>query len=152
MIRKKKSFLLPGFAILLSLLIAGCSGGSAGSGSLKTYTLSGTLNKANVNGVYAYLKLVAPGGAAADKALYWAKSSQFALGAATCAVANIAEGRYTGYAFIDANRTAAGDGTSMPDAGDYATSGGKDFTIDSDQAFDLSDKNKSWTMVSKTGK
>ena len=39
MIRKKKAFLLPGFTILLSLLVAGCSSGDAGSGSPKTYTL-----------------------------------------------------------------------------------------------------------------
>jgi len=135
---KGETCLLVGLVVLLSLLIMSCT--NAGSSSPMTYTLSGTLSKTGVSdGVFGYVKLVVHGGAGDATALYWARSSQFVSDVATYSITSIAEGSYTGYAFIDTNDNAAGDGTSMPDSGDWATDGGGDFAINTDQVFDLPD-------------
>lgn len=139
MLFKKETCLLVAAVVLLSLSITSCTG--SGSSAPKTYTLSGTLTKIGVaDGVFGYVKLVAHGGSGGDAALYWARSSQFLSEAATYSIAAIAEGSYTGYAFIDTNGDAAGDATSMPDnIGDWATDGGGDFVINSDRVYDLPD-------------
>jgi hypothetical protein len=120
---KKQTCLLVAAVVLLSLSITSCTGSGS---SAPTYTLSGTLTKTGVaDGVFGYVKLVAHGGLGSDAALYWARSSEFLSEAATYSIAAIAEGSYTGYAFIDTNGDAAGDATSMPDEiGDWVTDGG----------------------------
>jgi hypothetical protein len=132
---RSKVFLLSGLGLLLSLSMMSCADPSA------TYILSGTLTKTGVpDGVFGYVKLVVQGGAGDAAALFWDKSSPFISGTAAYSIAAIAEGSYTGYAFIDTNGDAAGDGTSMPDdIGDWETDGGGDFTIDADQTYDLPD-------------
>jgi hypothetical protein len=136
-LRKKENRLLVGLVVLLSILITNC----ATSTSPKTYSLSGTLTRNDAsNGRFGYVKLVALGGAGDAPALYWAKSSPFFSHTATYALTNIAEGSYTGWAFIDMDGDATGDSTSMPDKdNDVATDGGGDFTIDRDQVVNLID-------------
>lgn len=120
-----------------------CTGSGSGLGSPKTYTLSGTLTRVHAtvpDGVFAYVKLVVHLGEGDAEALYWAKSSPFVSGVGAYSITRIVGGSYTGYAFIDTNGDAAGDGTSMPDTiGDWATDGGGDLIIDSDKIFDLPD-------------
>jgi hypothetical protein len=144
---KKERCLFACLVILVALSITGCMG--SGMSSSKTYTISGTLTNYSVpDDVYGYVKLVAPGGAGEDAALSWAKSGPFLSGVASYSITNIPAGSYTGYAFIDADGDAAGDGTSMPDNDDWATDGGQDLTLDSDQVIDLPDD--AWIYLGPT--
>jgi hypothetical protein len=100
----------------------------------ETFTLSGTITKSGVNdGVVAYMKLVSKDGTMTDNALY-SSTATFGSGSATYSVIKIKEGEYKLYVFIDINSNAAGDETSVPDAGDYVTS--TYINIDSDKTLD----------------
>jgi hypothetical protein len=105
-----------------------------------TYQLTGTLTKTGVQGRYAYLKLVQQGLNGDAAAIYWTRSTAFDVsGNARYAITGIRKGTYTGYAFIDANVNAAGDGTSQPDDGDLTVDQGRDFTFGEDQVGDIPD-------------
>ena len=113
-------------AALVLVMGAGCgdeSGSDDDAGS--TYTLSGTLTKAGVAGVRAYLKLVAWGAPENTAPLYFTSSSVFSNGTASYTITGVTAGRYYGYAFIDMNGNAAGGATSIPDIGDYTTGPGE---------------------------
>ncbi len=119
---------------ILSAVVLSACGDSGTSGS----TLSGTLTKSGVpDGTRAYLKLVARGQSSTAPALYFTSSAPFALGKATYSVSGVKDGSYTGWAFIDMNGNAAGDATSMPDTGDYATAHGGEITVQGDTVADI---------------
>ena len=114
--------------------------------SLKGFTLSGSLTKSGItDGRFAYTKLVAQGGAATDAALYWAKSTAFNSGTATYSITDITQATYTQYIFIDVNNNATGDGTSLPDSGDYGGAVPVDVIMNSDQTSDW--PNGSWVLM-----
>ena len=142
--KKLSVLLIACLAALFSLALMSCPAG--GDGGATGYTLSGTLYVSNTyndgieaatDGDFAYLKLVAAGGSSEDPALYWTRSTAFSGNQATYSFSDVAEGPYTGWVFIDANRNAAGDETSMPDTGDYVTDGGGNVTITANTEFDL---------------
>ncbi|MBN2497207.1 MAG: hypothetical protein JXR96_21620 [Deltaproteobacteria bacterium] len=107
-------------------------------GEEDTYTLSGNAILSSApDGVIAYLKLVVSGGSGNAEALYYAVSEPFSGGQAAYSVSGIEAGSYTGHAFVDMNGNAAGDGSSMPDSGDYVSSEGHDILIDGDKQEDI---------------
>jgi hypothetical protein len=127
------------FVVVVSLAAAGCGGDS------ESFTISGTLSKSGVaDGTYGYVKLVASGGAATAPALYWGRAP-FSGGKASYSVPGIASGTYSGWGFIDVNKDAAGDGSSQPDAGDWATSTSQTISMTADQVVDLPEV--AWTTL-----
>jgi hypothetical protein len=135
------SFFLVGASVLVLLSFISCDTGS----SAEIYTLSGTLTKSGIaDGTRAYVKLVAQGGAPTDAALYWAISSAFSGETATYVIDDIDSGTYTQYSFIDVDGSATGDGTSMPDAGDWMA-GGNDVVINTDQTSDVGETD--WSQI-----
>ena len=135
-------FPLVALVVLASLTVVGCPSSS----SSDSYTLSGTLTQPDaIAGSFAYLKLVASDGDSSSPALYWTKSTAFSDGSATYSLGGIEEGDYLGYAFIDVDGNAAGDGTSEPDVGDWATAG-QAISISSDMTVDINE----WDEISPT--
>ncbi|HOX31623.1 MAG TPA: hypothetical protein PLB91_04790 [Spirochaetales bacterium] len=144
MAKKRRHFPLVALVVLASLTIVGCPSSS----SSDAYTLSGTLTQPDaIDGRFAYLKLVASDGDSSSPALYWTKSTAFSGGSATYSLGGIEEGAYVGYAFIDDNGNAAGDGTSEPDVGDWATEG-QAISISSDMTANI--PAEAWNYISPT--
>ncbi len=108
---------LSAVCLAAALALGGCSSGGDGS-----YRMDGSLtdNNITVAGIYAYIKLVTPGGGDAAPAIYWAKSTAFdaTTHTATYAITGIAEGTYDGYIFVDLDGNSGGGAAAMPDSGD----------------------------------
>ncbi|MBN2322303.1 MAG: hypothetical protein JXQ30_01100 [Spirochaetes bacterium] len=98
--------------------------------------LSGTLTKSDVNGKTAYVKVVARGEGYTAAPLYFT-TAVFSEGSASFSITYVKADVYTVWIFIDANDTAAGDETSLPDSGDYGTDGGRDIDMSSDQTVEV---------------
>ncbi len=114
--------------VVCTLGLSACGSGNGESG----FTVSGTLTKSGVDGSTAYLKLVAPGGGGDAVALYFTASTTFSSGTATHSLPGVEAASYSGWAFIDVNSNAAGDATSMPDAGDFVSNEGAVIAINAD--------------------
>jgi hypothetical protein len=122
------------FLVLLALMLVSCPNPPDGQTAAESYTLSGSLIKTGiVDGTYAYLKLVAKGGAPTDATLYWTRSAPYSGGTALYSISGIAEGTYTGYAFIDVNGDAPNSSAAMPGSGDWAAGPSADFVMNVDQ-------------------
>ena len=135
------------FLVLLALMLVSCPNPPDGQTAAKSYTLSGSLIKTGiVNTTYGYLKLVAKGGAPTDATLYWARSAPFSGGTATYSISGIAQGTYTGYAFIDVNGDAPNSSTAMPGSGDWAAGPSPDLVMNADQtSIDIPEGD--WTLM-----
>ena len=131
--QKKRLFeVLFVLGVVFSFVLTSCENNDENSD--ETYTLSGTITKSGVsNGIKVYMKLVCKDGSMTAEALYSTEAT-FSSGTATYIGTNIEEGEYTLYAFIDVNGNAAGDDSSVPDAGDYVTS--IDVNMDSNKTLD----------------
>ena len=130
---RAKSFLFLAL-VLFSSILASCAIGLAGS------SLSGTLSKTGVaDGTFAAVKLVNAGEPMTATAIYWAKSAPFSGGIASYAIAGIAPGAYSAYAFIDVNSDAAWGPSAMPDSGSWANTDSQDITITDDQTLNFPD-------------
>ena len=141
--KKRMCWVLLAIASILPIAVLGSCKADP---SVEIFTLSGTLSKTGiVDGIYAYTKLVAHGGDGTDPALYSVRSGVFSSGAATYAITDIQAGTYTQWTFIDVNGNAAGDATSMPDAGDWSTPFGNDVVIDADRTSDIGDA--TWVKI-----
>jgi ABC-type phosphate transport system substrate-binding protein len=140
---KRTAMVIAGLVACLGLVgFAGCGS----SDDDPTATISGAITQSNApDGVKCYMKLVAHGGSSSAAALYFAASSEFSGGQATYSMPGVKHGSYTGYAFIDMNNNAAGDNTSMPDAGDYVTDEGGDVVIDGDWVSDI--PQEAWILL-----
>ncbi len=131
----KYLYILGCIALLVSSL-AGCPGGGD-----DTYTVTGTLEESHLgipDGHYAYLKLVAAGGAVTDAALYFTKSSVFASNQASYTFSGVKEGTYRGYIFIDMDDDSTGLSTALPESGE-PVAGGYDTLIDADSFYNTPD-------------
>ena len=109
-----------------------------------TNFLSGTLTKSGVEGKTAYVKVVARGAAYTAEPLYFT-TTDFSEGSASFSISYVKADEYTVWIFIDANDTAAGDETSLPDPGDYGTDGGRDINMASDQTVNVGESD--WNLL-----
>jgi len=101
-----------------------------------TNYLSGTLNKSGADGKTAYVKLVVKGGEYTAAAIYYT-TTVFSGGSTPFSISYVKADTYTVWVFIDINDNAVGDGTSVPDAGDYVISSGRDINMESDQTVNV---------------
>lgn len=118
--------------ILLSILFSGiitCT-------LFPTNYLSGTLVKSEVDGKTAYIKLVVKGGTYTAAPIYYT-TTVFSEGSASFSKSYVKVDEYTVWIFIDTNDNAAGDGTSLPDSGDYVIAEGRDIDMASDQTVNV---------------
>jgi hypothetical protein len=137
MMKRLMCALVPAALLLVSGV--GCDDDSGStSGPATTYTVSGMFIKSGVaDGVHGYAKLVAWGAAETAPPVYFAVTAPFSGGTAAYSLSGVAAGSYYGYAFIDVNGDAVGGGTSMPDAGDWATDGAGEVVISRDTTYNI---------------